>query len=91
MAPIIIVLSVLSSLVHLGSEVAGLDLSIAQDRAGKTQLSTLVAPAPAKVALALPVQITVPTIPPCPALTAAMQDDALNLIEFNRVTGKCRR
>lgn len=89
MAPIVIAITVLSSLVHLGSEVAGLDLSIAQDRAGKAKLSTLVGAPP--IAAALSPRVVMPTIPPCPKLTAAMQDDALNLIEFNRVTGKCRR
>lgn len=104
MAPIIIVgylISALSGLVHLGSEVAGLDLSIAQDQAGKAKLATLVAPAPAKVALgvvsapltaaALSSQIIVPAVPLCPKLTAAMQDDALNLVELSWVTGRCRR
>lgn len=88
MAPILIVLSVLSAVVHLGTDVVGLDLSIAQDQAGKAKLSTLVAP-PSIVAPTVPLAPATPALPSCPRLTAAMQDDALNLIEFNRVTGKC--
>ena len=92
MAPIIIAITVVSALVQLGTNVAGLDLSIAQDQAGKAKLSTLVAPVAALVALPpAPVAMAAaPVVPLCPRLTAAMQDDALNLIELSRVTGNCR-
>lgn len=84
------IISALSGAVTLADKVVGLDVSIQQDRADRTQLSTLVAPAPV-VAPVMAARAAIPSLPLCPKLTATMDDDALNLIELSRVGGKCRR
>lgn len=85
MAPILVAISVISALVHLGTDVVGLDLSIAQDQAGKAKLSTLVTPTSPPIAMARP-----PVAPLCPAMLGMMREDDLNRIELTRATGKCR-
>lgn len=93
MAPILVAISVISALVHLGTDVVGLDLSIAQDQAGKAKLSTLVAPISAPVASSPPpVAMARPPVAPssCPAMLGTMREDDLNRIELARVTGRCR-
>lgn len=86
------IISALSGAVTLADKVVGLDVSIQQDRADRTQLSTLVAPSPAvPPAPAALARAAAPPLPLCPRLTATMDDDALNLIELSRVGGKCRR
>jgi hypothetical protein len=86
MAPIILagyVISVLSGVVHLGTDVLGFDMTLRQDRA---ELSTLVVPAgPLPPLAAAP-----PTLPLCPKMTATMDDSALNVISLMNARGACR-
>lgn len=87
------IISALSGAVTLADKVVGLDVSIQQDRADRTQLSTLVGPAPVVVPVpAAPLAAAAPPVRPlCPAMLGTATEDDLNRIELARVTGTCRR